>query len=184
MMQDQDDSSPGEAAFWLENTSCPGVVCEGEPPPAHPFDLEERTTAFGCAIVRFARRIPQSPVNNRLIDQVVGAGTSVGANYVEADDSVSPRDFLHRISICRKEARETQFFLRMIVESEPTLKPEARLLWQEAKELHLIFSAIWRRKTAPSREEVWNGAVTLNQRHPSSFVIRDSDFGLLNRRNA
>lgn len=53
------------------------------------FDLEERTARFGEAIIRFAKKIPRGPGNNRLIDQLVGAGTSVGANYCEADDAVS-----------------------------------------------------------------------------------------------
>ena len=109
------------------------------------FDLAERTAKFGEAIIRFAKRIPQNPINNRLIDQLVGAGTSVGANYCEADDGVSRKDFKNKIGICRKEARETKFFLRMIATSEEGLKPEARILWQEAKELHLIFCAVWRR---------------------------------------
>ena len=109
------------------------------------FDLAERTAKFGEAIIRFAKRIPQNPINNRLIDQLVGAGTSVGANYCEADDGVSRKDFKNKIGICRKEARETKFFLRMIATSEEGLKPEGRILWQEAKELHLIFRAVWRR---------------------------------------
>ena len=81
----------------------------------------------------------------RLIEQLVGAGTSVGANYCEADDGVSRKDFKNKIGTCRKEARETKFFLRMVATEEPSLKPEARNLWQEAKELHLIFSKIWRK---------------------------------------
>ena len=56
-------------------------------------DLLERTARFGEAIIRFARKVPQNPVNNRLIDQLVGAGTSVAANYCEADDAVSGKDF-------------------------------------------------------------------------------------------
>jgi four helix bundle protein len=108
------------------------------------FDLEERTARFGETILRFAKRIPQGPVNNRLIDQLVGAGTGIGANYCEADDAVSKREFLVKINTCRKEARETKFFLRMVAVSEEALKPQARTLWQEAKELHLIFCAILR----------------------------------------
>lgn len=99
---------------------------------------------FGEAVIRFAKKLSWSPVNNRLVDQLVGAATSVGANYAEADDGISRADFKHRISICRKEARETMFFLRMVASSEPTLKLEARELWKEANELHLIFSRIWR----------------------------------------
>ena len=109
------------------------------------YDLEERTARFGEAIIRFAKKIPQNPVNNRLIDQLVGAGTSVGANYCEADDAVSKRDFRNKIGTCRKEAKETKFFLRMVATAEESLCAEARNLWQEAKELHLIFCSIFRK---------------------------------------
>jgi len=109
------------------------------------FDLEERTARFGEAIIHFARKIPRNPVNDRLTGQLVGAGTSVGANYCEADDGVSRKDFKNKIGTCKKEARETKFFLRMVANAEPGLKPEARILWQEAKELHLIFCAIFRK---------------------------------------
>jgi four helix bundle protein len=108
-------------------------------------DLMERTAQFGEAIIRFAKKIPHSPENTRLISQLVGAGTSVGANYCEADDSVSGKDFKKSIGTCRKESKETMFFLRMIGASEESLKDEARKLWREAKELNLIFGAIWRK---------------------------------------
>jgi four helix bundle protein len=110
------------------------------------YDLEERTARFGEAVIDFAKTIPQGPMTNRIIAQLVGAGTSVGANYVEADDAVSKKEFLKNIGTCRKEARETKHFLRMIVRAVPELKPQARSLWLEAKELHLIFSKIWRSK--------------------------------------
>ncbi|VGO20889.1 four helix bundle protein [Pontiella sulfatireligans] len=109
-----------------------------------PYDLEERTAQFGEAIIAFAKTIPVNPVTRRLIDQVVGAGTSVGANYCEADDAVSKKDFRHKISISKREAREAKFFLRMIAKAVPELKEEAKPLWQEAKELHLIFAKIYR----------------------------------------
>jgi four helix bundle protein len=105
--------------------------------------LEERTAQFGEAIIRFAKKIPPNAVNNRLIGQLIGAGTSIGANFCEADDGVSRKDYKCRIGTCKKEARETKFFLRMIAVAEEQLKPEARVLWQEAKELHLIFCAIF-----------------------------------------
>ena len=70
------------------------------------------------------------------------AGTSVGANYCEADDAESKRDFTHKIGICKKEARESKHWLRMIVVACPELKEEARPLWTEAKELNLIFNSI------------------------------------------
>ncbi len=111
----------------------------------HPFDLEERTAVFGENIVRFSKRIARDPTNNRLIDQLVGCATSVGANYCEANEGVSKKDFRNTIGRCVKEAKETKFFLRMVVASEPQLTEEARALYREAKELHLIFASIYRK---------------------------------------
>jgi four helix bundle protein len=124
---------------WLVGESAPN-----DGPARHPFDLEERTARFGEAIIRFAKRIPRGPTNDRLIDQIVGCGTSLGANYCEANEGVSKKDFRCIIGRCRKEAKETKFFLRMIAAAEPTLAPEARELFREAKELHLIFCAMFR----------------------------------------
>lgn len=121
------------------------VPDNAERPEKPKFDLEERTAKFGEAIIRFAKKIPRSPVNNRIIDQLVGAGTSVGANYCEADDAVSKKDFRNKIGTCRKEAKETKYRLRMVTTVEETLKDEARTLWQEVKELHLIFCSILRK---------------------------------------
>jgi len=85
------------------------------------------------------------PEHNRLVDQLVGAGTSVGANYSEADDAVSGKNFKSKIGISRKESKETMFFLRMIAASEAGLAEEARELWREAKESNLIFGSLWRK---------------------------------------
>jgi len=134
---------------WGDETAEEPMVLRDELRPSsdgrHPFDLEERTACFGEAIVRFSKRIPRDPTNNRLIDQFVGCGTSVGANYCEADEHVSKKDFRFAISRCVKEAKETKFFLRMIAASEPELAEDARRLYREAKELHLIFAAIYRK---------------------------------------
>jgi four helix bundle protein len=111
----------------------------------HAFDLEERTAQFGEAIIRFCKRIPRGPENNRLIDQLVGCSTSIGANYCEANERVSKKDFKNTIGRCVKEAKETKFFLRMIAASEPNLADEARKLYREVKELHLIFASIYRK---------------------------------------
>ena len=103
----------------------------GEPQGAEKrvYDLEERTARFGEAIIAFARRIPRNVVTNPLIGQLIRAGTSVGANYCEADDAVSKKDFRHRISICKKEARESKYWLRMIAGAEEEVKQNARRLW-------------------------------------------------------
>lgn len=107
------------------------------------WDLEERTAKFGEAIIQFAKKIPENQITKRLIPQLIGAGTSVGANYAEADDAESKKDFRHKIGICKKESRESKHFLRMTAVAVPELAAEARVLWKEAKELNLIFNAIY-----------------------------------------
>jgi four helix bundle protein len=144
------EMGPGEdSEFWNWGDDCLTnalVLREDAPPSGRPLkDLGERTAQFGEALIRFAKKVPQNAVNSRLIDQLVGAGTSVGANFCEADNSVSGKDFKQRIGTCRKESKETMFFLRMVATAEESLASEARLLWREAKELNLIFGAIWRK---------------------------------------
>ena len=95
---DSDNELPKDSEFWTwgEELSHEATVLkeDSQPlPPAPPRDLEERTAKFGEAMIRFAKRIPRNPVNNRIIDQLVGAGTSVGANFCEASDAVSGKDF-------------------------------------------------------------------------------------------
>ena len=111
----------------------------------HPFDLEERSVTFGEAVVRFVKKIPRNPGNDRLVGQLVGCATSIGANYCEANERVSKKDFRNTIGRCVKEAKETKYFLRLIAAAEPQLAEQARVLYREAKELHLIFAAIFRR---------------------------------------
>lgn len=132
-----------DESFWKDGDT---LVVREVPETKRVYDLEERTARFGEAVIDFARTVPQDALTNRLISQLVGAATSVGANDVEADDAVSKKEFLKNIGTCRKEARETKHFLRMIVRAAPALKPDARRLWAEARELHLIFLKIWRTK--------------------------------------
>ena len=106
------------------------------------YDLEERTAKFGENVINFLKSIKENNISKPLINQLVRSSTSVGANYCEADDSESPRDFKHKIGICKKESRESKHFLRMIAVSNPERKDEIRILWQEAKEINLIFNAI------------------------------------------
>jgi four helix bundle protein len=111
----------------------------------HPFDLEERTAKFGEEIVKFGNTVPRTPANDRLVGQLVGCGTSIGANYCEATEGVSKKDFRFPVSRCVKEAKETRFFLRMIAAAQPQCAEEARRLYREATELMLIFAAIHRK---------------------------------------
>src|SRR5690349_10401368 len=99
------EGDAGEEEFWnFPDGKSSSILREEQSSAGRVYDLEERTARFGEAIIQFAKKIPFTPVNNRLIDQLVGAGTSVGANYCEANDGVSRKDFKHRIGTCRKEA--------------------------------------------------------------------------------
>jgi four helix bundle protein len=126
-MTKSEAQKPDSADYLLRDEDAEWVIRE-QPEKNRVYDLEQRTAQFGEAVIDFAKTIPQNPVTNRLISQLVGAGTSVGANYVEADDSVSKKDFLKSIGTCRKEAGETKHFLRMIARAVPELKPQAREL--------------------------------------------------------
>ena len=143
MTKSENRNISADESFWYDDAE--SVVRE-EPAKPLVYDLEERTARFGEVVIDFAKQIPQDAVTNRLISQLVGAATSVGANYVEADDAVSKKEFLTSIGTCRKEARGTKHFLWMIVRAVPEVKPCARTLWLEANELHLICSKIWRNK--------------------------------------
>lgn len=109
-----------------------------------PYDLEERTALFGEAVIDFLKKVPVNPITKRLVDQLSGASSSVGANHCEADDAPSNKAFRNSVATCKREAREAKFFIRMIARACPELCEEAKPLWQEAKELHLIFCKIYR----------------------------------------
>jgi len=106
------------------------------------YDLEERTAKFAQNIIVIMKKISPDTVNKPIISQLIRSSTSVGANYCEADDAESRLDFKHKIGICKKEARETKHWLRMLATSNPEIKEALKPLWQEAKELNLIFNAI------------------------------------------
>ncbi|HZR06818.1 MAG TPA: four helix bundle protein [Candidatus Udaeobacter sp.] len=114
--------------YWDERSET--VVREG-PEANRVYDLEERTARVGEAVMDLAKTIPQNPVTSRIINQLVGEATSVGANYVEADGAVSKKEFLKSIGTCKKETREVKHFLRMTVRAIPELKPQARKLWMK-----------------------------------------------------
>ena len=109
---------------------------------SHKYDLEERTGKFAELIILFCKKIPENTITRPIISQLVRSGTSVAANYCEADLAESKRDFKHKISICNKEAKETKHWLKMIIITTPELKNDALSLKKEAAELNLIFSSI------------------------------------------
>lgn len=106
------------------------------------YDLKERTEKFGQAVVQLAKKIPENNITKSFISQVVRAGTSIGANYCEADNAESKRDFIHKISLCKKESCEAKYWLCIIAQALPHIQKETKELEGEAKELTLIFNAI------------------------------------------
>jgi len=107
------------------------------------FDLEDRTFNFAKDIALFVRRLPQNISNLEYGRQVVDSSGSVGANYIEANEALSKKDFTMRIKICRKEAKESAYWLRLIVETNnEEYRQEGEKLLDEAIELKKIFSSI------------------------------------------
>ncbi|TWT88281.1 hypothetical protein Mal64_17600 [Pseudobythopirellula maris] len=119
------------------------------PPEGRQFDLAERTACFGESVIRFVRLVSRDDVSGPLIRQLVRSATSIGANYLEADEAGTNKEFRYRISVCSREARETQHWLRMLATACPDHRAVARDHWQEAKELTLIFGSI-HRKSKPT----------------------------------
>jgi len=129
----------------MTNDESPGGVVVGE--QRKTFDLEERTAKFGEEVIRFCRGLKLDAVMEPLVRQIIKSSTSVGANYCEADDAVSRKEFRQKIGTCKKESRETKHWLRMIAAADPTQAETARVLWKEANELLLVFATIFRKVT-------------------------------------
>ena len=106
------------------------------------YDLEERTAVFGESVLRFCRSVSKDTVTQPLVSQLVRSGTSIGANYMEANGASSKKDFVNKIFICKKEAQETKHWLRMLSSCLENKKDELQDLWKEAQELTLIFQKI------------------------------------------
>lgn len=94
------------------------------------YNLEERTAVFAESIISLVLKLPKSPVNSRIIDQLVGSSGSIAANYCEAIEGESKKDFVHKIGI------------RLLAKAHPEISSELRATWKEAQELLLIFSKI------------------------------------------
>jgi four helix bundle protein len=109
------------------------------------FDLEERTAKFGQLVIRFCKTVTPTEITRPLISQLIRSATSIGANYMEANGADSKKDFKAKIGICKKEAKETMHWARMFAEAVPEKTTELRIIWNEARELSLIFGAISRK---------------------------------------
>lgn len=106
------------------------------------YDLEERTLGFARRSVEFCKGLSKTAINSEIVRQLIRAATSVGANYIEANEALSKKDFLMRIKICRKEAKESGYWLRLIEVNNPDLRNEQEMLLEESVELMKIFGSI------------------------------------------
>jgi four helix bundle protein len=106
------------------------------------FNLEERTLKYAKEIVKFCKRLERNAVNKELISQLIRSAGSVGANYREANESMTKKDFIYRIKICLKESKESSYWLELINEANEELRSEITSLLRESVELKKIFSSI------------------------------------------
>lgn len=106
------------------------------------YDLENRTMQFSKKIIEFCRSISSDAVTLPMISQLVRSGTSVGANYKEANSASSKKDFRNKVYIVKKEAEETLYWLELFATADSSSIKESRLLWKECKEIVLIFGKI------------------------------------------
>lgn len=102
-------------------------------------DLQDRLISFSRKIICLCRKIKFNPISSRIIDQMVRSGTSIGANYMEAVNGSSKKDFRNKIFICKKESQETKYWLDLLKESEKEYDAEIDILFKECHELNLIF---------------------------------------------
>lgn len=106
------------------------------------INLLERTKKFAVAVIRFSSKLPKNPAGFTLADQLVRASTSIGANLIEAQEAISKKDFLYKISYCLKEAKETKYWLEIIKDSSLLEAGELSFLLQESEEIVKILITI------------------------------------------
>jgi len=110
--------------------------------PNNKYNLEERTAKFGESVIKFCAALKQDAISKPLLSQLIRSGTSVGANYMEANGASSRKDFRNKIAICKKESQETKHWLRMIAVAVPDATNEVKTIWNECQELTMIFQKI------------------------------------------
>ena len=106
------------------------------------YDLESRTKAFSKKMINLLSEIKITEINRNIISQLIRSATSIGANYCEANNASSKKDFKNKIFICKKESQETKYWLELLAEINKENIIKLRLFWKEAHELLLIFSKI------------------------------------------
>jgi four helix bundle protein len=111
--------------------------------PKKIYDLEERTALLAERVRNFCLKLPKNPANTEYISQLIRSGSSPGANYIEANESIGDKDFKMKIKTCRRESKESSYWLRLVVsDGSKEMEDERSYLRQEAREFVLIFTAI------------------------------------------
>lgn len=118
-----------------------------------PFDLEERTSKFGEEIVKFCRTLDVDHISRPIVSQLVRSATSIGANYAEANNASSKKDFRNKLHIAKKEVQETKHWLRMLEPCYRDHEEKIRLFWQKAHEFALILQSMANKLKA--KDDVW-----------------------------
>jgi four helix bundle protein len=117
------------------------------------YDLEERTALFAEKLRDFCLRLPKNAANAEYVPQLIRAGSSPGANYIEANETIGDKDFKMKIKTCRREAKESGYWLRLVItDGLKESEDDRACLRQEAKEFVLIFSAILKKRDATSHD--------------------------------
>ncbi len=106
------------------------------------YDLEGRTEKFSASVIKFCYSVKQDVLSRPLVTQLIRSGTSIGANYMEANQAASKKDFRNKIKICQKEASETRYWLKLLSPIKGVDIEECRRLWKESNEFVLIFGKI------------------------------------------
>ena len=111
------------------------------------YDLGERTSIFAERVRNCCLRLPKNAANSEYIPQLIRAGSSPGANYIEANETIGDKDFIMKMKTCRRESKESGYWLRLTITNESSeMEEERQWLRNEAQELLLIFSSIVRNK--------------------------------------
>lgn len=111
------------------------------------YDLEERTAVFAERIRDFCLKLPKNMANTEYVSQLIRSGSSPGSNYIEANESLGDKDFKMKIKICRKESKESAYWLRLVItDNTEGMENERKALRQEAKEFIFIFTAILKKR--------------------------------------
>jgi four helix bundle protein len=106
------------------------------------YNLENRTGKFGKELIEFLKATKITIFNENIIKQLIKSATSVGANYCEANGAASKKDFRNKIFYCKKEIKETKYWIEMLAAADDNTKNRLRYFWKEAHELILIFNKI------------------------------------------